>query len=158
MRPIGTADRDALLALNNAHAAELSLLDPERFAELVAGAFLARCSERSDAFILAFDEAAAYDSPNFLWFRARYRRFVYVDRVVVAPASRGLGIGRRFYEAVADLARSSGRLFLGCEVNALPPNPVSDAFHARLGFAPVGAAEFDGGARTVRYLGRVLDP
>jgi hypothetical protein len=39
---------------------------------------------------LAFDQHARYDSPNFLWFGARYPRFVYVDRIVVAASARGL--------------------------------------------------------------------
>jgi uncharacterized protein len=33
--------------------------------------------------MLAFDQDADYDSPNFLWFRERLARFVYADRVVV---------------------------------------------------------------------------
>jgi len=41
-------------------------------------------------------------------------------------------------------------------VNALPPNPVSDKFHAAHGFDEVGTATFDNGAKTVRYLLRRL--
>lgn len=44
-----------------------------------------------------------------------------------------------------------------CEVNSDPPNPASDAFHARLGFAEVGAAAIHGGAKSVRYLARPLE-
>ena len=44
-----------------------------------------------DAFLLAFDQSAQYDSPNFLWFRSRYPRFVYVDRIVVVSSARGRG-------------------------------------------------------------------
>lgn len=43
-----------------------------------------------------------------------------------------------------------------CEVNFLPPNPGSDAFHARLGFSEVGRGVLYGGSKTVRYLERVL--
>ena len=73
-----------LLALNNAHARELSWLEPERLEYLVGEALLARRIGGIDAFLLAFDQDARYDSPNFLWFRARYPRFAYVDRIVVA--------------------------------------------------------------------------
>ena len=69
----------ALLALNNAHAQELSWLEAERLEYLISEAFLARRIGRLDAFLLAFDQDARYDSPNFIWFRARYPRFVYVD-------------------------------------------------------------------------------
>ncbi len=69
----------ALLALNNAHAVELSWLERDRLAHLVGEAFLARRIGEGEAFLLAFDQDADYDSPNFLWFKARYRRFVCVD-------------------------------------------------------------------------------
>jgi hypothetical protein len=76
-QPLGRA----LLALNNAHARELSWLEPERLEYLVSVALLARRIGELDAFLLAFDQATSYDSPNFQWFRARYPRFVYVDRI-----------------------------------------------------------------------------
>lgn len=146
----------ALLALNNAHAVELSWLEPGRLAHLVAEAFVARRVGVADALLLTFDQAADYDSPNFLWFRARYDRFVYVDRVVVADAARGRGLARRLYDALFDAARAAGHERIVCEVNAEPPNPASDAFHAALGFVPVGTAAIHGGKKTVTYLERPL--
>ncbi len=89
---------EALLALNNAHAVELSWLEPARLAHMVAEAFLAERIGQADALLLAFDQDADYDSPNFLWFRERYPRFVYVDRIVVASAARGRGHARRLYQ------------------------------------------------------------
>jgi uncharacterized protein len=150
------ADEPAILALNNAHAVELSLLTAERLHELLGRAFLACRIGDAEAFLLAFDQAADYDSPNFLWFRARYPRFVYVDRVVVAPAARGRGHARRLYAELFKRARDGGHDLVVCEVNAAPPNPASDAFHASLGFAAVGEADIHGGSKTVRYLTRAL--
>lgn len=144
----------ALLALNNDHAQELSLLTPARTAELIGMAYLARRVGEADAFLLAFDQSSSYDSPNYLWFRARYPRFVYVDRVVVAPARRGQGLGRQLYAELFERARADGHTLVGCEVNRNPPNPISDAFHAVLGFTEVG--EGSSGQKTVRYLNRVL--
>jgi predicted GNAT superfamily acetyltransferase len=86
-----------LLALNNAHAQELSWLEPERLEHMVGQAFLARRIGNLDAYLLAFDQDADYDSPNFLWFRTRYPRFVYVDRIVVVASARGRGCARRLY-------------------------------------------------------------
>jgi len=60
-----------VLALNNAHAVELSLLDSGQLAALLDEAFHARRIGTLDAFLLAFDQGAAYDSPNYLWFRER---------------------------------------------------------------------------------------
>src|SRR5882724_5757248 len=134
-----------LLALNNAHAQELSWLEPERLEHLVERAFLARRIGNLDAFMLAFDQDAEYDSPNFLWFRARFPRFVYVDRIVVASSARGRGCARRLYDDLFEHATRIGHDRVVCEVNQNPPNPASDAFHAALGFAEVGIASvYDG--------------
>lgn len=145
---------ECLLALNNAHAAELSLLDAARFRHLVAEAFYACRIGMGDAFMLTFDETADYDSPNFLWFRERYPRFVYVDRICVSPQARGRGLARRLYDALFARARRAGHDVIVCEVNIAPPNPGSDAFHAALGFSEVGSAAIHGGEKTVRYLAR----
>jgi predicted GNAT superfamily acetyltransferase len=144
----------ALLALNNAHAQELSWLEAKRLEYLIGEAFLARRIGRLDAFLLAFDQDARYDSPNFIWFRARYPRFVYVDRIVVAPSARGRGCARRLYDDLFEHAVRAGHDRIVCEVNKTPPNPASDAFHAALGFVEVGTASVHGGSRTVRYLSR----
>ena len=147
----------ALLTLNNTHAVELSWLEAERLRHLVAEAFLARRIGDADALLLAFDQEADYDSPNFLWFRSRFRRFVYVDRVVVAPQARGRGHARRLYHDLFDHAVRAGHDRVGCEVNSNPPNPGSDAFHAALGFTAIGTGAGHGG-KTVRYLVRHLVP
>src|SRR5262249_40805743 len=152
----GAAIGAAVLALNNQHAVELSWLDADRLAGLVGQAFLARRIGGVEAFLLAFDQDADYDSPNFLWFRARYPRFVYVDRIVVAPAARGRGHARRLYEDLFGEALRGGHDRIVCEVNQDPPNAASDALHAALGFAEIGGARLHGGRKTVRYLERPL--
>ncbi|MEX0922681.1 MAG: GNAT family N-acetyltransferase [Rhodovibrionaceae bacterium] len=147
---------DAVLALNAAHVAETSELTLGELEYLVATAFSARGTGGGEAFLLTFDETADYASPNYLWFRARYPRFVYVDRVIVAPQARGRGLARRLYEDLFARTGASGRELVACEVNLQPPNPGSDAFHASLGFTEVGRAEIHQGAKTVRYLVRKL--
>ena len=156
IRPLDPGSAARVLALNNEHAQELSWLGADRLVKLTGQAFLARRIGNVDAFLLAFDQDAAYDSPNFLWFRARYPRFVYVDRIVVAPSARGRGLARRLYDDLFHHARGAGHQRVVCEVNREPPNPASDAFHAALGFSEVGLAAIHGGAKTVRYLSRPL--
>jgi len=145
-----------LLDLNNAHARELSWLDPERFRQLTERAFRAWRIGDADALLISFDQAADYDSPNFQWFRARMNRFVYVDRIVVAPHARGRGLARKLYAALFEAALQAGHERVVCEVNSQPPNPGSDAFHARLGFIGVGSARLGDGAKTVSYLAHDL--
>jgi predicted GNAT superfamily acetyltransferase len=151
-QPLG----EVLLALNNAHAQALSWLAPERLEYLVGQAFMARRIGNFDAFLLALDQDADYDNPNFHWFRARYPRFVYIDRIVVASSARGRGYARRLYDDLFEHALRAGHDRVVCEVNSSPPNPESDAFHAVLGFVVVGAASVYGGSRTVRYLSYAL--
>jgi uncharacterized protein len=121
-----------------------------------AQAFYAIRIGKLDAFLLALDQTVAYDSPNYLWFRQRYPRFVYIDRVVVAPAARGRGYARLLYADLFCQARQAGHDLVVYEVNSNPPNPASDELHAALKFADVGTASILRGAKTVRYLARVI--
>ncbi len=147
------AELAPLLALNNAHASELSLLTAGRLRELVDMAWLALAARDNAAMLLAFAADAAYDNPNFRWFRERHAGFVYVDRVVVAAHARGRGLARALYDAALARAAVDGHAHFCCEVNLDPPNPASDAFHAALGFATVGQATLASG-KVVRYLMR----
>jgi predicted GNAT superfamily acetyltransferase len=152
---LGSADpaaRAAALALNAAHETETAPLDAGRLETLLAMACAAPALADGRAFLLAFDEAARYDSPNFLWVTARFPRVVYVDRVIVAPELRRRGLARALYGAVLDIAEARGAPVV-CEVNAVPPNPGSDAFHAALGFTEIGRGAPAPGKK-VRYLAR----
>ncbi|MBN8791789.1 MAG: GNAT family N-acetyltransferase [Stenotrophomonas nitritireducens] len=148
-------DLPALLALNNAHAVELSWQAPDAFARLLDRACFVRCIGAADALLVALDQDARYDNPNFAWLAARHPRFVYIDRVVVAAHARGRGLARRLYDSLIEYARVHGQQRLVCEINAEPPNPASLAFHRGLGFAPIGQARLPGG-KTVTYFERVL--
>lgn len=107
-------------------------------------------------FLLAMDQTADYDSLNFLWFRERYRRFVYIDRIVVGASHRRNGIGAALYEDLEQWARSRTPM-LACEVNLRPANEPSMRFHERIGFTPVGSQETDSGRKTVSLMIKRLD-
>lgn len=77
------ADLAMLLALNNAHAAEVGALSAEELAHLIAVSFRTRVTDNLDAFLIALEEGADYTSPNYRWFSERFDRFAYIDRVVV---------------------------------------------------------------------------
>ena len=147
-------DLAPFLDLNNRHSVELSALDAPEFARLVKGAFHASATVQPLSFLLAFDATADYASPNYLWFRARHPRFIYVDRIVVEAAGRGQGLARQHYSDLFDAARASGHNVICAEVNSDPPNPASVAFHAALGFAEVGRAVQPERGKSVRHLER----
>jgi uncharacterized protein len=150
-----TAARDALLAINNASARETSLLSREKLDRMIACARVATFIAPDAAFLLGFDQDDDYDGGHFLWFRSRHAKFIYVDRIVVAAPYRRHGFGRALYADLFARAERLGHTHVACEVNAVPPNPTSDAFHAAEGFEQVGTATFDAGAKTVRYLLRL---
>lgn len=154
IQPITSTRLTAVLELNTRHENELSPLDAARLEQLAAAAYLAASIGDADAFMIAFDETSDYDSPNFIWFRERYARFAYVDRIAVAESARGRGLARQLYEALFEKARADGHAIIACEVNLDPPNPASDAFHAALGFREVGTAGY--GKKTVRYFVKEL--
>jgi predicted GNAT superfamily acetyltransferase len=145
------ADHSAILELNEAALPHVNRISGADLARFAAESFSLRVARQQGAvagFLLSFSQDAAYESPNFLWFRARYPRFVYIDRAVVAPAFRRSGVGRRLY---ADLDRSASPIapHLACEVNLQPPNPGSLSFHESLGFVEVGRQHTDGGEKLV---------
>jgi hypothetical protein len=150
LRETGAALRQRVRALNTAHEAETSPLNAARLDAMLAACCAAPARADGRAFLIAFAEGAAYDSPNYGWVAARHPRFVYVDRIVVAPDLRGSGVGRALYETVFAQARARAAPVL-CEVNLRPPNPVSDAFRAALGFTEAGRARLAPG-KEVRYL------
>ena len=139
-------------ALNTEHETELSPLTREQLVGLADQAFLKQVADPEAAFMLAFDQSAAYDSPNFLWFCERYPRFAYVDRVAVSGDHRRKGLAARLYDALFDAARAAGHSHVVCEVNSDPPNPGSDAFHAARRFEIVGEAHLGDRGKTVRYM------
>ena len=151
-----TLELAPFLALNNRHSVELSALDALEFSRLVQSAFAASATEHPLSFLLAFDETASYASTNYLWFRTRHARFVYVDRVVVDRDGRGQGIAGLHYAGLFAAARAGNHTVICAEVNTDPPNPSSDAFHERLGFVEVGRAILTERGKTVRYLEREL--
>ena len=142
-----------LHALNNTFAKETSFLDEAEWARLTGVARFAFATP--DAFIIAFDQDADYDSPNFQWFRDRYERFIYIDRVVVAASAHGQGLGRALYDKLFDAARAAGFPCIMAEVNTQPANPGSLAFHDKLGFETVGEVTFSP-EKSVRYFARTL--
>ncbi len=154
------ADFPAVLVLNEESVHFLSPLDAPRLALLHGEAALHRVVEvdgRVAAFLLAFREGAAYDSPNYRWFAARYERFLYVDRVVVAGAFQGRGLGALLYADLFDQARRTGAGRVTCEFDVDPPNEASRRFHARYGFAEVGAQAVADGRKTVSLQAVELD-
>lgn len=152
LRDITHDDLPELLDLNQTHVTELSSLNLADLRQMTETAFVAMCADSRGALLLAFDQDAAYDGTNFNWFKARYERYVYVDRIVVAASERGNGLAGKLYGQLFAKARAAGHTMICCEINIDPPNPASDRFHAALGFEEAGEAHLADRGKSVRYM------
>ena len=158
LRVLSVGDADRILDLNNEHAVETSLLNLSTAEHLLAMCFYAKgVRPGMRAFLLALDQNAAYDNQNFHWFRRRFERFVYIDRIIVAQDARGRGLARLMYEDLFAAANSAGHVRVVCEVNIDPPNEGSLAFHRSMEFVALADVVLKGGSKRVRYLAKELD-
>ena len=157
-RPATRDDYPAILALNDAAVPAVNRISIETLAHLHAeSCYLGLVCAGSDiiGFLLALDETADYASSNFRFFRDRFDRFVYIDRIVVSPTRQRTGLGTDLYtDLLARFEHATSRL--ACEVNVEPPNPQSMAFHEHLGFTAVGEQRTENGQKKVRLMVKSL--
>jgi predicted GNAT superfamily acetyltransferase len=140
LRRIEPSDHANVLALNEANVEALAPMDEARLLELdkLADRFdVIDVDGRFGGFVITFAPGSAYDSENYRWFAERHDRdFYYLDRIVLADEHRRRGLGSFVYDELEQVARPYGRLAL--EVNLVPRNDVSLAFHDRRGYVEVG--------------------
>jgi uncharacterized protein len=147
IRDLTTADRAAVLEINDSHVPALTALDTETFDFLLAKSVLALAviGEASQVigFCFVLEARTSYDSVNHRWFVDRYRDFAYLDRVAFAKSVCRQGLGTELYtEVERRLALiPTTPSVLALEVNLRPRNEGSLAFHERLGFVEVGQLE-----------------
>ena len=162
IRPATSDDLGRMLELNNAAVPAVNELTLDEMAWFFA---VARCCVVAEvpsstvsgpaALLVGLDgPGVGYDSLNYRWFSERFDRFLYVDRVVVDPSAYRNGVGRAFYEAF--MATSDGHTHLCAEVNTVPRNERSLAFHDAMGFSDVGEQSDEGTGKTVRMYAREL--
>ena len=128
-------DHPDVLRMNAASVHFLSPLTPEQLESFVAMATFAPVVEldgRVVAFAIAHGPGVDYDSRYYRWWAARRDDFLYLDRIVVDESARGRRIGSMIYEALDIEATTHGRVL--AEVNTIPLNEPSLAFHDRQGF------------------------
>jgi uncharacterized protein len=154
------SDHAAVLALNNSATPNVNELSASAFAWIVAHADYFRVAEDAAGiagFVIALRPGHEYWSLNYQWFTAQGGDFLYLDRIVVADRARGIGVGRALYDDIDRFATGNWpRITL--EVNLLPPNPGSLAFHERLGFRRVGVREEENGTKSVALMERATSP
>lgn len=174
IRPATAADLPAILALNAESEWAMTPLDAGQLDELIAITELALVAAAGTGqagddgtphvpadqatatagaggaaggevigFALGLAPGQPYDSANYRWFEERYASFVYLDRIAIGVAHRRRGVGAALYDVMEIHAGPSGRML--CEVNLVPPNEGSLAFHRARGYDEVGTLEHPGG-------------
>lgn len=158
IRDVRRHDLDAVLALNNAAHGGISPMDGtqlKQFYEIADYFRVAEIDGHLAGFLIALRENADHDGENFIWFRQRYERFAYIDRIVVANAYRRHGLGRVFYSDVQSYAEPRVPM-LTCAVVLEPRDDVAVLFHGTYGFNEVGQ-QMVGPDRHVGLLSKNLD-
>jgi uncharacterized protein len=141
LRDITVSDIGIILKINEGSVKFLSPLTHSRIETLVDQSKYHKIIEQEGhiaAFILAFDPSANYDSPNFLWFKERYKSFLYIDRIVVDKEYRRKGLAKLLYDDIIKFASQNNYYCLTCEIDIHPPNYGSLQFHDKYKFVEVG--------------------
>ena len=152
LRDAVPGDFGTICALNRAEVRHTSAMDVSRLIELDALSCYHKVAVREDvvcAFLLAMCNGSPYVNDNFEWFAARYARFIYVDRIVVAATAQGMRLGTLLYEDLFRHARRNAIPLVTCEYNIVPPNEPSRAFHGKFGFKERGTQWLANGAKRV---------
>lgn len=105
LRPATFEDAALILAWNEADVHYLAPMDQARLAYLTSRASAVEVIDVGGdpaGFVITFVEGADYDSPNYLWFSEREPQFHYVDRIVIDPGFRGMGLATKVYATLAE--------------------------------------------------------
>jgi predicted GNAT superfamily acetyltransferase len=158
IRRLQAADHAAVLRINDASVPAVARLDEHELQRLAAIGELHRVAVDDQGivlgYMLAFASDEPYDGSEFRHFNARLSQpFLYVDQIAIAASGQRQGIGLALYESLAGEARARHSTLMCCEVNVIPPNPGSMAFHLRLGFRQYDALAVEDG-RSVVLLAR----
>ncbi|WP_196814224.1 GNAT family N-acetyltransferase [Butyrivibrio sp. LC3010] len=140
---------DYILKLNEEYVDVLIPTDRgelEYFAEKAVLFHVIYVDESPAGFIIALREGLEdYDFKSYRWFKERYSKFLYIDRIVVDKEYWKKGIGRKLYQYAFDYAKGNDIEIVGAAITTVPYNKESLAFHANMGIHEVGEQLIRGG-------------
>ena len=143
--PYSSSDLDEIWAINQENIPEVgSVQDIERLKKLIGWSshvIVVRDKEIA-GFILLMREGKDYNSLNYDFFNSKDYPFLYVDRIAIKEGHRRKGLGRMIYEKTINLSQELN-VITCCEVNTIPENGPSLAFHDSFGFQEVGTKDYE---------------
>ena len=152
--PYLSSDLEEILTINQANIPEVgSVPDMGRLKSLLdwSSHLIVIRKDEIAGFIILMREGQDYDSLNYDFFNSQDYPFLYVDRIAIKDGHRRKGLGRKIYEKTIEIAKELD-VIACCEVNTIPRNEPSLAFHENFGFKEVGTKDYDD--HSVVYLSR----
>ena len=147
-----------ILKLNAEFVHWLSPLDEVGLLYLLDKASYARQIDNGAGGLIGYAHDTDYpDHKNLRWLNARLKNFFYIDRIIIDAAVQGQGYGQRLYIDLETYARERGYDWVACEVNIVPDNPGSHAFHLKYGFEPLGDEAYPEIDKALRYYVKPLN-
>jgi predicted GNAT superfamily acetyltransferase len=144
--PIENSALEAMWSINQANIPEVGNIPTiEEFKSLTewsSHVIVVKNQKEIAGFIILMREQQTYHSLNYIFFTSNYDKFLYVDRVAIKDGFRRQGLGKMIYDEVFRLAVDL-KTDVCCEVNTLPRNDASLAFHEGFGFKGVGEKDYD---------------
>ena len=110
--------------------------------------------EQICAFLVSFRENSSYQSKNYEFFKNRFERFFYIDRIGVVESFKNQGLGTFIYNKI-DAICIKDKLPICAEVNIVPINEESIKFHEKMGFKKVSEA-YSNSNYGVRYYEKCM--
>ena len=154
--PYASEDLEAIRTINQENIPEVSDIESiERLKQLIEWSshlIVVRESEIA-GFIILMRENQEYESLNYNFFNKKDEPFLYVDRIAIQEKHQRKGLGKLIYNKVIELGKELD-VNITCEVNTVPRNAPSLAFHAGFGFKEVGTKDYDD--HSVVYLTKFL--
>ena len=150
-----TSDELPLIVKMNQEAlpavSSVNINDMNHFLTIVDYFRSLKIEEKLVGFLIALTPGKEYYSVNYKWFEKRYDSFMYVDRIVIDPSYQGNGLGKAFYNNLADFSNNKTDR-ITCEVNIRPKNEESMIFHGKYGFVQVGTQTTENGKKEVSLM------
>ena len=144
-KPFSDSDLDQIWSINQENIPEVgNVANLERLNQLIdwSSHILVVREQEIAGFIILMRENQNYDSLNYDFFNSQNYPFLYVDRIAIKEGHRRQGLGKMIYEKTIDIANDLN-LPTCCEVNTIPRNGPSLAFHDNFGFKEVGTKDYD---------------
>ncbi len=154
--PLTLSDLEAIRTINQENIPEVSDIESiERLQQLIdwSSHVIVVRDEVVAGFIILMRENQNYESPNYDFFNSKKEPFLYVDRIAIQESYQRKGLGKLIYDKVIEIGKELD-INVTCEVNTVPRNTPSLAFHAGFGFEEVGSKDYDD--HSVVYLTKFL--